>query len=140
MRIGELARVSGVTAKTLRYYEEERLLPAPRRSANGYRDYPVETVDRVAFIRHAQAAGLTLYQIGQILAVRDGGQAPCEHAAHLVDQRLEDVEDRLRELQHTRVALRGLRERLATIDPAACGPATVCSAVAAPGPDDRATA
>jgi DNA-binding transcriptional MerR regulator len=76
MLIGALAKATGVPAKTLRYWEAEGLLPAPARTDGGYRDYPVETADRVAFIRHAQSAGLTLRQIGEILAIRDDGHPP----------------------------------------------------------------
>lgn len=129
MRIGALADATGVPAKTLRYWEAEGLLHEPDRTPSGYRDYQPQAADRVAFIRHAQAAGLTLRQIGDILAIRDDGQPPCEHAAALVDQRIADVEDRLSELQHTRAALRELRRRLAALDPADCDPATVCSAI-----------
>lgn len=55
MRIGQLADATGVTTRTLRYYESEGLLREPGRTLSGYRDYPAETVDRLAFIRNAQA-------------------------------------------------------------------------------------
>ena len=132
MLIGALADVTGVPAKTLRYWEAEGLLRAPERTTGGYRNYPADTVSRVAFIRHAQAAGLTLRQIGEIVALRDGGTAPCAHAAGLVDERLVDVEARLRDLTQTRAALRQLRQRLDDLDPADCDPTAVCSAVTAP--------
>lgn len=129
MLIGALAARTGVPTKTLRYWEDEGLVPPPDRTAGGYRDYPDATVDRVAFIRRAQAAGLTLRQIGEILLIRDDGQPPCAHTARLVDERLSDVESRLAELAHTRTALRNLRERLGRLDPADCDAATVCSAM-----------
>ncbi len=129
MLIGELADRTGVPAKTLRYWEAEGLLPAPERTAGGYRDYRPQAVDRVGFIRHAQRAGLTLRQIGEILAVRDGGQAPCRHVAELVEQRLAEVDERLRELRHTRDQLRRLQQRVATLEPGDCPPSTVCVAV-----------
>lgn len=129
MRIGALADATGVPAKTLRYWEAEGLLHEPDRTPSGYRDYPPHAAARVAFIRHAQAAGLTLRQIGQVVAIRDEGQAPCAHAADLVDERLGDVEQRLHELQKTRRTLRELRQRLAQLDPADCDPASVCSAI-----------
>src|SRR5690625_6047761 len=88
MRIGEVAQASGTTAKTLRYYEDVGLLPDPDRSPAGYRDYGPEVLDRLHFIRRGQAAGLTLAQLGQELAIRDRGQAPCQHATHLLDTRL----------------------------------------------------
>lgn len=132
MLIGALADTTGVPAKTLRYWESEGLLREPARTAGGYRYYPPDAADRVAFIRHAQAAGLTLPQIRAVLAVRDDGHPPCHHAADLVDERLGDVEQRLRELQQTYTSLRDLRRRLAELDPADCEPTEVCSAMTPP--------
>ncbi|MDQ3432034.1 MAG: heavy metal-responsive transcriptional regulator [Actinomycetota bacterium] len=98
MLIGELADATGTTAKTLRFYEAEGLLAAPERTSGGYRDYGPHAVERVTFIRHAQASGLTLAQIREVLMVRDGGVAPCGHVATFVEQRLTDIEERIREL------------------------------------------
>ena len=89
MRIGEVAQASGTTAKTLRYYEDVGLLPDPDRSPAGYRDYGPEVLDRLHFIRRGQAAGLTLAQIGQVLAIRDRGQAPCQHVTDLLKNTLQ---------------------------------------------------
>jgi DNA-binding transcriptional MerR regulator len=130
MRIGELAASTGVSAKTLRFYEAEGLLHAPRRTAGGYRDYPSEVAERITFIRQAQAAGLTLRQIGEILAVRDDGEAPCRHVAELVEHRLAEVEQRLRELRATRDQLRKLKVRVQDLAPADCPPTAICAAVA----------
>lgn len=74
MRIGEAAAAAGMTAKTLRFYEETGLLPTAARSSNGYRDYAEESVTRLEFIRRGRAAGLALAQIREILALRDSGQ------------------------------------------------------------------
>lgn len=129
MLIGEVARATGVTTKTLRYYEAEGLLHQPHRTPNGYRNYSTDVVARVAFIRHAQAAGLTLHQIQGVLAVRDEGHAPCLHVGELVADRLDDVDQRLRELRETRGQLRQLQQRLAALDPAHCRPTSICSAI-----------
>ena len=131
MLIGHLAAAVGVTAKTLRFYEERALLAAPARTPAGYRDYPDDAIDRVRFIRHAQAAGLTLDHIGQILAIRDGGQPPCNHVAQLVDQRLHDVEQRLTELEQTRTELHALKRRLDDLNPADCDGTDICVAIPA---------
>jgi DNA-binding transcriptional MerR regulator len=130
VRIGQIADAAGVTTKTLRYYESEALLHDPGRTPSGYRDYPADAVDRVAFIRHAQAAGLTLRQIREILEVRDGGRAPCHHVAGLVAHRLDEVERRLRELQQTQQQLRELKHRLDALNPADCPPSAICAAIA----------
>lgn len=120
MLIGQVAQQAGVTAKTLRFYEDAGLLPAPDRTSGGYRDYPGEAVDRVAFVRSAQAAGFTLGQVKQVLDIRDGGEPPCEHVRVIVDERLAEVERRLVELRRTRDQLRTLARRTTELDPADC--------------------
>lgn len=129
MRIGEVADATDTPATTLRYYEQRGLLDEPSRTPAGYRDYGPAVLDRVAFVRDAQAAGLTLEQIGEVLAIRDGGDAPCQHVAGLVDDRLVEVEDRIAELRRTRQRLREVRQRLETLDPADCHASEVCSAI-----------
>src|SRR5882757_7347410 len=106
MRIGELAAVNGLTPKTIRYYEQAGLLPAPPRTTGGYRDYPPQATTRLAFIRNAQTAGLTLAEIHGILTLRDSGEAPCRHVTALIDQHLVEINRRLAELRKTRAVLR----------------------------------
>lgn len=129
MLIGEVADATGVTTKTLRYYEQRGLLHEPDRTAGGYRDYGPQVIDRVAFIKQAQAAGLTLRQIAGILTIRDDGHPPCHHVADLVDQRLADIEQRLEDLHQTRTQLRQVQHRLDALEPADCSPSAVCSAI-----------
>lgn len=131
MLIGDVARTTGVTAKTIRFYEAEGLLHPPQRTGGGYRDYDPSVLNRISFIRQAQSAGLTLRQIKEVVALRDDGQIPCKHVAVLVEGRLDQVKARLHELQRTHDELVALRARLAAIDPADCAEEHVCSAVAA---------
>jgi DNA-binding transcriptional MerR regulator len=131
MRIGVLAAQAGLTTKTIRFYEEAGLLPGPPRTSAGYRDYPAGAVARLAFVRDAQAAGFTLEEIRGILAVRDGGQAPCQHVTVLIDQHLAQVEQRLTELAKARDALRDLKGRARAADPADCCEDQVCSILTA---------
>ena len=120
MQIGEVAGRSGVPAKTIRFWEDQHLLPAPARTPAGYRDYDPGVLERLAFIRHAQAAGLTLDAIRQVLDIRDGGQPPCVHVADLIARRLGEVEARLAELTRARDQLASLVARAAAQDPADC--------------------
>ncbi|MGW1884940.1 heavy metal-responsive transcriptional regulator [Streptomyces sp. NPDC001970] len=137
MRTGELAAASGLTAKTIRFYEDAGLLPEPPRTPGGYRDYPPQAAHRLAFIRDAQSAGLTLAEIRSILALRDSGEAPCAHVTDLIEQHLADIERRMTELRKTRTALRGLGERAAVIDPSSCTEADICRIIGAPAPSDN---
>jgi DNA-binding transcriptional MerR regulator len=120
LRIGEIAEQAGVPAKTIRFWEDQRLLPPPARTQAGYRDYDPGIFERIIFIRHAQAAGLSLNAIGQVLDIRDGGISPCVHVADLITQRLGQVESRLAELARTRDQLIALAERAKLQDPADC--------------------
>ncbi len=120
MRIGEVSDRAGVPAKTIRFWEDRRLLPPPARTPAGYRDYGTAVLERIGFIPHAQAAGLTLDAIGQILGIRDGGQPPCAHVTALITQRLAEVQARLAELARARDQLAALAERAAAQDPADC--------------------
>lgn len=129
MRIGNLAAACGLTAKTVRFYEQAGLLPAPPRTPGGYRDYPPEASSRLAFVRDAQHAGLTLAEIRGILVLRDSGQAPCGHVTDLIEEHLADIERRLAELRKTRTALRGLAERAAVTDPSNCKDTDICSII-----------
>jgi MerR family transcriptional regulator, copper efflux regulator len=127
MRIGELAAASGLTTKTLRFYEQAGLLPAPPRGPSGYRDYPPQALDRLRFIRTAQAAGLTLAEITGILAIRDAGVAPCAHVSDLIQTHLTQVRDRIAELRRTETELQRLAHRATGTDPAACTDRDVCT-------------
>jgi DNA-binding transcriptional MerR regulator len=98
VQIGELARRSGLSAKTIRFYEQAGVLPEPARTPGGYRDYGPAFVERLDFVRRAQAAGLTLKQVAQILAIRDRGDAPCGHVREVLHERLDQVRANIAEL------------------------------------------
>ncbi|MFD6888777.1 heavy metal-responsive transcriptional regulator [Streptomyces sp. NPDC059957] len=132
MRIGDLAAASQVTAKTIRFYEQSGLLPAPPRTAGGYRDYGPGAVSRLLFIRDAQGAGLTLAEIRSVLDIRDSGRAPCGHVTTLIDQRLANIERRMAELRQTRAALHELARRAATTDPDTCSAGEICTILTRP--------
>ena len=126
MRIGELAERAGISAKAIRYYEQIGIMTPPERSASGYRAFDEAALGRLGFVRAAQALGLTLVEIRQIIAFRDNGQAPCAHVTDLVQRHAADLEARIRELQQLRGELRQLAERAATLDPEHCPPERVC--------------
>jgi DNA-binding transcriptional MerR regulator len=126
MLIGDLATRAGLSAKTIRFYEQAGLLSQPPRTPAGYRNYPPGAVDRLAFIRHAQAAGFTLADIRGVLAIRDSGQAPCEHVSVLIDEHLAQVERRIAELTRARDALKDLQRRASATDPADCAESEIC--------------
>ena len=126
MLIGDLATRAGLSAKAIRFYEQAGLLPRPPRTPGGYRDYPPGAVDRLAFVRHAQAAGFTLADIRSVLVIRDSGQAPCQHVSGLIGEHLAQVDRRIAELTRARDALKDLQRRAAATDPADCAESEIC--------------
>jgi len=112
MRIGRLAKSAGVTPDTVRYYEREGLLPRADRTPGGYRDYGAEVVDDLQFIKKAQASGLKLSDVREVMQIAAGGRPPCEHVRATVTDRLADVEVRLRELRSLRSTLKSTLDRL----------------------------
>lgn len=111
MKIGELAKATAFTDKTIRYYERQGLLPKPRRTASGYREYGPEDVDRLAFIRKAKRLGLSLEDIKGVLRVHDRSQPTCAHVWGLLEAKLAQVEAALRDLQAFRAELVELYRR-----------------------------
>jgi DNA-binding transcriptional MerR regulator len=126
MRIGELAEAAGTTTKTLRFYEDQGLLPTAERTPAGYRDYTPDAVSRIDFVHRGQAAGLTLAQIKQILDIRDHGQAPCGHVRGLLDARLADIDRQIADLGALRDNVASLRDAASDPEPDTCGADEVC--------------
>ena len=127
MKIGELADTTGFPAKTIRYYEQIGLFPAPERETNGYRSYGKDAVQRLRFVQHAQSAGLTLREITQVLAIRSEGRAPCVHVRELLHHHLDQIDARLAELRTTRRELQALARHADSVDPTTCAAGVICA-------------
>jgi DNA-binding transcriptional MerR regulator len=129
MRIGELAEQAGISTKAIRYYERIGILTPPPRTASGYRSYGQAVLGRLGFVRAAQAVGLTLGEIRQVIAFRDNGATPCAHVTDLLRRHAADLDLRIRELEELRDELRQLAEQASTLDPEQCPPEQVCHIV-----------
>jgi MerR family transcriptional regulator, copper efflux regulator len=108
LRSGELARLAGVSTDTLRHYERIGLLQRPTRTANGYRQYPPSTAERVRLIRHALAIGFSLSEVAGFLQARDRGGVPCVDVRALAGRKLQQTERQLVGLKAQRRRLRAL--------------------------------
>jgi DNA-binding transcriptional MerR regulator len=100
--IGTVAAELGVNPRTLRYYESLGLLPAPKRSASGYRLYDGRTAQRLCFISNAKRLGLRLSEIRDILKVWEGGRQPCRSVQRVLLQHVEQIDRQVRELRTLR--------------------------------------
>lgn len=99
MEIRELAKSTGVSAKTIRYYEEINILPPATRRANGYREYSEIDVDRLMLVAGARRLDFGLDEIREILDLRDRKIAPCGVLLGLLEKKAAEIKTRIRELQ-----------------------------------------
>lgn len=96
--IGEVARLTGLKIPTIRFYEQEGLLPAPERTPSGRRVYDAQDVSRLAFIRHARALGFELDDIRSLLDLSDRPHMPCGKVDEIARTHLAIVDERIAQL------------------------------------------
>jgi MerR family transcriptional regulator, copper efflux regulator len=126
VRIGQLAGQTGYSVRTIRFYEQSGLLPAPSRTPAGYRSYDQDAVSRLRFVRSAQALGLSLAEIADVLRIRDHQGPPCSYVAELLDTHIGVLDRHIDELTALRDELRARRPLGAAPDPARCQSDQVC--------------
>lgn len=122
MKIGELATATGTPVETIRYYEREGLLPSPVRSDGNYRIYDDTHAERLTFVRHCRALDMNLDEVRVLLEFRERSEGDCGEVNALLDEHIEHVQQRIRELRSLDKDLRVLRERCKEAqDPSRCG-------------------
>ncbi len=102
MTIGSLAKAANVNIETIRYYQKMALLKEPKKPVSGFRQYSSDYIDRVCFIKRAQQLGFTLKQIQELLDLGDGH---CKEVRELAEQKLEEIEARIKDLRNIRKSL-----------------------------------
>jgi DNA-binding transcriptional MerR regulator len=108
MKIQEFSKLTGVPAKTIRYYEEIGLLPAPARAENNYRQYTEQDLERLRLVAGARQLDISLDDVREILAMRDSREAPCRILLNRIMQKANEIKDRIQALQRLERELREL--------------------------------
>lgn len=106
--IGEVETQSGIPIRTIRYYESIGLVKSAGRTEGGFRQFAPEVLSRLAFIKRAQSLGLSLEEIGEVLAVYDQGTLPCGEIKEKLEDKLVVLERQVEQLLTLRAELRGL--------------------------------
>ena len=129
MKIGELARTTGLSAKTIRFYEAAGLIPDPPRTASGYRAYAEPDVARLAFILKAKRLGLSLDEIKGILRLHDRSEPTCVHVRSLLEDKVAQIETVIQDLLGFKEELESLRDQATSL--VDCRPlgANICSII-----------
>ena len=105
LTIGKVARLTGVGVETIRFYERQGLIDEPPRRASGYRQYPMNTADRVRFIKQAKVLGFSLKEIKELLTLRAAPRAKCCDIRQRAEQKIQDIKERIDALRRMREAL-----------------------------------
>src|SRR5215210_2407608 len=126
LKIGEVSKRSGVGVEALRFYEKSGLLDRPSRTYGGYRVYGEDVLERLAFIKQAQALGFSLDEIRRIVDDARRGESPCDEVREIVRRRMGELDERLRELQRHR---RELKKTLEEWDKVGRAPGHVCGLI-----------
>lgn len=108
MQIKILAEKTGLSDSAIRYYESIGLLPEPERLSNGYRDYDEADVDRLQFVAGARTLDFSLDDIAEILALRDRREAPCRVVLDLLQEKADEIGQRIAELKQLETELQRL--------------------------------
>ena len=99
LKIGELKTRSGISVKTIRYYEQLGLIQSAARTEGGFRLFTLEAIARLAFIKRSQSLGLSLQEIGAILQIHDQGKLPCKEVKQKLHAKILEIEQQIAELQ-----------------------------------------
>lgn len=105
MEIHELAERTGVSTKTIRYYEDISLLPPPARKTNGYRVYSEADVDRLRLVAGARRLDIPIAEIQEILDMRDRKEPPCSRLLEIIAQKREEIQVRIEQLKQMNAEL-----------------------------------
>jgi DNA-binding transcriptional MerR regulator len=105
LKIGEVSKRSGMGIEALRFYERSGLLERPHRTESGYRVYDEAVLERLAFIKQAQALGFSLDEVKRIMDDARAGRSPCDEVREIVRHRLGELDTRMREMRRCRAEL-----------------------------------
>jgi DNA-binding transcriptional MerR regulator len=130
LKIGEVAKQSGMGIEALRFYEKSGLLETPLRTESGYRMYDQAVLERLSFIKQAQALGFSLVEVKRIIDDARTGQSPCEEVRNIVRRRLEELDTRIRAMRRYR---KELAATLAEWDRVGHAPGHICGLIEGAG-------
>lgn len=103
--IGQVAKQTGVSVETIRYYEKEGLMEVPERKNNGYRLFKEQTIDRLSFIQQAKELGFSLREIGELLSIKADANMVCSDVKQLAQEKLINIESKIKMLRRMKKSL-----------------------------------
>ena len=110
VKIGELAKKTGLSVDAIRFYEKHGLISKAGRSESGYREFSNETANTLEFIVHCRSLDIPLPEIKKLLRVRSGSAKSCREANHVIDEQIANLRERIQKLKSLEKALSEIRK------------------------------
>ena len=110
MKIGTVAKQSGIGIETIRFYEREGLIAVPNRGLSGYREYTEDVIVRLSFIRRAKDLGFSLKEIKELLSLKAKPISKCASVKKKANKKIEEIEEKITQLNAIKIALSDLVE------------------------------
>ena len=129
MKIGEMAKATGLSTKTIRFYEAEGLIPDPPRTHSGYRSYADSDVARLEFVLQAKRLGLSLDEIKGILKLHERSQPTCVHVRSLLEEKVAQIETVIQDLMVFKEGLEALRDQNTSLVDCRPSGGNICSII-----------
>jgi MerR family mercuric resistance operon transcriptional regulator len=117
LKIGQVAKESGVGVETVRFYESEGLIALPKRSASGYRQYSASTIEQIQFIQHAKKLGFSLKEVSEMIKLRSAPNARCDRVKTTASAKIADIQEKIDALEQMKTALQPLVDQCKSSDP-----------------------
>ncbi len=108
MTIGQVAKQTGVGIETIRFYERRGLIDEPPRRDSGYRQYSEDVIARIEFIKRAKELGFSLKEINELFSLRVDHDTSCGDVRSRAEAKIADTQEKIRELQRIKTALKKL--------------------------------
>ena len=109
--VGQLADEAGINVETVRYYENIKLLPKPKRKESRYRVYDESDLARLKFIVRAKELGFTLKEIKELLSIKIDSRSKCGDVKRLAEDKIDDVKEKIKDLKNILIHLEILKEK-----------------------------
>jgi MerR family mercuric resistance operon transcriptional regulator len=117
LRIGQVAKESGVGVETVRFYESEGLIALPKRSASGYRQYSASIIEQIKFIKHAKKLGFSLKEVSELIKLKSAPNARCDRVKATASAKITDIQEKIDALEQMKTALQPLVDQCKSSDP-----------------------
>ncbi|MFN8673818.1 MAG: MerR family transcriptional regulator [Candidatus Sericytochromatia bacterium] len=98
--IKDISELLDLNPKTIRFYEDEGIIPKAKRNKSNYRVYTTHDVNRIAFVKKARALGISIEDIKKIIAIREGGELPCCTVISILERNEKELEEKIQEMQN----------------------------------------